>query len=191
MSEPYKTTVTIDGQSVTLAIARLSLSEAIPFRTKFRQTAERSKRTDHMKIMAETDEEYDRILAREVQEEEAAAAFIAESIRRYVSVPEETDLRDAGERLRTGEDLLRAYGARQGVLTQLLSAIFVENVLGESEKKALRSALASSPGSAAPNEAPNGARPETIAPSASSSGTTENGDVTGDPATKPSGPKVH
>ncbi len=116
--------------------------------------------------LEETDDERAKREGRDAADEEFSRKFTIESITRFVSV-EPRQLVDANdESLTTGEDLLRRYAARQDVLSAVLEAIYLENVLSDEQKKTLRSLRDSQRSSIEPTSTTAGASPAPTAPPA-------------------------
>ncbi|MDP1570339.1 MAG: hypothetical protein Q8L86_10070 [Vicinamibacterales bacterium] len=96
--------------------------------------------------------------------EDAARAFVADTFDRFVVVQSElvAEESDGSERrITNGKDFLCVYGRYGLVVQELLGKVYLENVLDEEKKRALRSPAGSSASSAAPVGA--GPRPETTA----------------------------
>lgn len=113
-------------------------------------------------------------LAQEADDQADEYDFLVDTLRRYVrvdpSVRVHFEIEDqAGEisriELKTGEDLLKAFGGHRQQLTRLAAAVWAENNLSALEKKAWRSLSNSTRSSGPPPMGAPGARPDaTVAP---------------------------
>lgn len=126
--------------------------------------------------------ELDRISA---EDELEAQSFLKWAFRSFVQVKsgilEESETGDQVA-VKDGIDLLRLYGARNDVISEVLSAIRLENELEASEKKSWKSRSGSSISSSAPGPDPDGPKLETIASSAETEDSIEIEDATPAPA---------
>ena len=152
------------------------------------------------RIQEMTDEPRAAFLAQEHVDASAEYDFCVDTVRQYVRVapalrPDGTthrylmELEDGGEpfELRTGEDLVRAFGGSLKQLRQLTRAVFVENILGPQEKKLLRLLSDSKPSSSGPTPAAAGPTPDATAAPVASVASASLADATGSSDPIPSG----
>ncbi len=189
----FPVTLNVDGEEIMLRVKRMTLNEFFDYNAMLarvgRPTAQRftSQSVDtpdkHEHWLAElTPEKRAEYQAAANADEAEAKDFIVDVFSRFVTVErgltEETP--DGTERSITkGEDLLRVFGARQDVLGQVMEAVRRENTLDASQKKALKSRVASSPSSTAPKKARAGRKRATTARRAAKGDSADNGDATG------------
>lgn len=128
-------------------------------------------------------------------EEDAAEKFLVESIRAYLEIEPgqleyETDDGESRE-LRTGEDLLAAYGGNEAVLREAINVIRRENTLTHAEKKRLQQLRGFGSGSATRPEPATGTAPETAATGAERKDSVGSETAPAETKTNPSGSPVH
>jgi len=182
----FPSTVRVDGRDLKLLIARLTIEQAVPFRVRFNQIAQRSARTDAMKssaLQSDDDPAIAKALDRELAEETEAARFLAATVRDFVSVDPSDDLAMA-EGIQTGAQLLEWIGPRSSIAGLLASTVYLENTLSTAGKELWKSRRASDSSSGAPTPAPSGETPATTASPAPPAATTANAAA---PASSPSG----
>jgi hypothetical protein len=122
-------------------------------------------------------------------------AFCSESIAAYISVAPGEKLKaqrdDAGDtfEVKTGKDLVEAFGGNLSMLIRLTRSIHQENTLSPETKKALRSLSASTGSSPTPGERETvgGVTPAAIVTNAEPAGSVSNGGASEAPETSRSG----
>jgi hypothetical protein len=181
----FPVTLQVDGESVKFKIRRLTQDEYTAFSMEFmrlgklheveqlelrphdedeRAMSERQLEAKHWHELAP--EERVRREAQDKAEADRGNAFAAEVLTAYVTVePDQIFDEETGLMVTSGADLVRAYGSRPDVLSDLVGEIFLQNRLSADDKKKLQLLRALRPGSTGPAMAP-GAKPEPIAASA-------------------------
>lgn len=128
----FKTTTVIDGEIIPIAITRLNPDQAVQFNQDFSRMARAATKA------VPDNETPDQRAARELAAEEAERAakkFLATAIGDYVAVEAgHIFVDDAQESITKGDDLVRLFGSRDDVLSDLLMQIFMENRLNAEQK---------------------------------------------------------
>lgn len=109
--------IAIDGEILALRIARLDPEQALSFNASFRKIGSSPE-------LAPAESE---------AEEKEAKAFIGHAIKAYVTL-DPGQLFIDGSEVTAGEDLLRIFGARDAILSELLMTIYLENTLNSDQK---------------------------------------------------------
>ena len=117
--------IAIDGEILSIRVARLGPLQSTSFNEKFRRIGAGGDLTSKDAAL----------------EEAEAKAFISDSIGQYVTV-DDGELFADGMPITLGEDLVRLFGAREEVLSELLMTIFLENTLNADQKVERRRSLA-------------------------------------------------
>lgn len=136
----FSVTIPIDGEPVVFRIKRMTFEEYAWFDAAFKAHSS------------------------EGVTEDSARAFVVEAFERFITVESELiDVHADGSEhaITSGTAFLQAFGRYAMVVQDLLSKIYLENILDEEKKRALRSRAASLDSSTGPS-AP-GPRPETTA----------------------------
>ncbi|HXG88766.1 MAG TPA: class I SAM-dependent methyltransferase [Vicinamibacterales bacterium] len=143
LSSTYNTTIVIDGEVIPIKIARLNPQQAIDFNRDF---ARMGRANDSAKAPVPEGELGDARQAREQRAEEderSAKTFVVEAISQYVAIePGHIVEDDSPESITKGADLVRLFGARDAMLSELLMIIFMENKLDAEQKANWRTRLA-------------------------------------------------
>lgn len=206
----YPVTLQVDGEEIDLRIKRMTFEEHQEFMarmTKFgtptyqrfvsRGTSEKEQernaeghytipfeelaKTKIAELSPENRAEYEK-----AQEEDEAEGkeFLIYAFERFATVGKGLieELPDGSEKsVSTGLDLLRIFGARADVIQNVLDAIWKENMLDASQKKALLSPTGSSPSSAGQDQVQAGPKQKTIASPVVTEDFADNGDATKSP----------
>jgi hypothetical protein len=137
-NHPY--TITVDGEPVRLAFKRMTVEEAEVFKAQFdAYNADRGKPTELMVSPTEVAPEYRAWLT-------ANAAWLRETFEAYVTVAP-GDLELDGRGIVGGLELFDALGAHHALRIEILSNLYLAQILTEEQKKTLLSQLASATGS--------------------------------------------
>jgi hypothetical protein len=150
---PYRFETTLEGQSVVVLIARFTREQSFAFRATSEDIARRIARTNKALEVA-TDEHVDTLTARVEKENRASEEFEVDAIRRYASL--ESSILVDGVSVRTGDDLVDAFGGNRPTMILLANAVMVHNAFTESAKNVWRSRHGSGGGSAVASAAPSG-----------------------------------
>ena len=180
----YPIDVDVDGQTIKLSVRRLNFEEGSALRAQIRE--------------ATAKETYDK-------EGIYGENLVTTVIRDYVTVTSEvimeyevvdkdgkTVVNDNGESrmreepIKTGDDILNAFGGRNDILLEVYEAVVNQNKLSAKEKKASSSATGSPPSSGELAKAVAGQKPGTTADAAGPEASANNGDATS-PEKPPSG----
>ena len=208
ITKSYPFTIDIDGEPVNFLLKRMNYGECLEFRQRARRSGEPTylrfierDPTSIPEMERNEDGEYkipiadlandkvgelrgDKRLefkAALVEDEETAREFVKWIFDKFVKcagglIEEQEDGTDKS--VTKGIDIIRIFGAREDVISQIVTAVREENTLSVEQKKILRSAsdfLASSP---APEPVPDGTKQETTATSAEQGDSTETEGVT-------------
>jgi hypothetical protein len=128
-------------------------------------------------------------------EEEEAEQFLVDTLRSYLEIlPGQLEYEGTDgqmRELRTGEDLLAAYGGNESILREALAVIRRENEMNHAEKKRLQQLRAFGSGSGPRPEAASGTARETAVARAKKKDSAEPETAPAASKTKPSGAPVH
>ena len=203
----YPVTLRVDGEEIDLRVKRMTFEENSEFMARMtsfgtptyarfvsRGTSAEEQVQDDKGAYAIP---FEKIAERKLEElsqdkraeyEKAVEADEAESKKFLLYVFEEfvtvakgltEELSDGVEQsVSSGIDLLPIFVARQDVIQKVLDSVWRENMLSTNQKKILRSPSDSSPSLGEPDPAQAGPKPETIASSAATEGSADNGDAT-------------
>ncbi|HEY5658372.1 MAG TPA: hypothetical protein VIY27_11350 [Myxococcota bacterium] len=142
-----------------------------------------------------TDEQRAEYQALVRKEEAAAETFLLDAIRKYVEIEPgqlEYETADGSTRdLRTGEDLLAAFGGNEAVMREAMQVIRRENTLTHAEKKRLRQLRGFESGSGGHPAGATGTEPATAVDDAAPRGSAGSETVPGATAATSSGRPVH
>lgn len=126
----FDTNIVIDSEIIPLRIKRLGPDEAIDFNRTFQRNA---RWANTVAPKEETDEQKAKREAHDEEMDKESRLFIVRSITNYVeTLPGHLFLDD--EEVTKGADVVRMFGAREDVLSELLSLIFLENRLDAQDK---------------------------------------------------------
>lgn len=141
LTSRYQTQIVIDGEVIPISIKRLDATEAVAFQRDFQRIGRAATRPSGGADLP--DEVLDAQVARGEQDEEAAKRFVVEALSAYVRVEGDHvfDV-DQNAYVTQGADLVRLFGARQEVLSELLFQIFTENTFNAEQKLQQRTRLA-------------------------------------------------
>ena len=143
VSSTYSSTIVIDGEVIPIRIKRLDPHQAIDFNRDFQRMGQ-SQRTSAVPP-DETDVARQIRLEKGEDDERAAKTFVVSAISNYLTIEAghilDTDT-DPAKDITLGLDLVRLYGARDDVLSELLLQIFMENKLNAEQKANWRIRLA-------------------------------------------------
>lgn len=135
ISSVFRSTITIDGETIPIKIKRLDPSEALAFNRQFTRMGQAAikQRAGDVTLSPEDED----------QSEQKAKDFLVQAVSQFVTVePGYIYLDDSDVPLTKGEDLVRTFGARDDVLSELLLLIFMENRLNAEQKETWKTRLA-------------------------------------------------
>lgn len=129
----HDTTITLDGQRVTIQIKRLTFDEAEAFRRKLRwfintRQLEAPAHADGTPVPPDEAEAFDQ------QRDAELSAFVTQAVGDYVRVKPGQIALD-GTEITTGTSLVRVFGGAPSVVLALLLAIGAKNDVSAQEKK--------------------------------------------------------
>lgn len=220
VDDDYPATVTIDGRPLRIRVKKFTLDEYTTFQRKFQRIGitgkkdqvfiEQHRRRDDSRVdwkdglepvdhvlarleLEQSEAERDARRLRDDAEEAFAREFLVESVTKFVTVePGQLYRRQSQAPITAGADLLQAFAARQDVLQELLSVIYVENCLSDDIKKKLKALSDSEPSSTPATPTAAGDRPAPTATPASDSDSAPVDAATAPPQTlSPSGATTH
>ncbi len=162
----YPADIDVDGETMKIRVKRLNFSEGAEMRAKIREAQSAKAKDDGDGVFGED--------------------LVSETIKSYVTVVgklyiEEED--DDGKvvntaRVKTGAQLLDAFGGRNEILLAMYAAVMRQNTLTEKEKNVSSSPTGSKPSSGGHEKEVAGPKPATTAASAGSAGSAGKGDAT-------------
>lgn len=191
----YPVTLTIDGEEIKIRIKRMNLDEAGDFQRRLVKTGtpayerfvsrapsgpEQERKSDgffvipmdeivERKLSELTDERRADYEAADDQHEKDSRSFLVWVFETFVTVESgilEQDKDKKWVSVTEGIDLLRVFGARLDVLSEVVTAVRTENSLDEEQKKILKSPTASPPTLVEPDTDQPGPKPAPIAENA-------------------------
>lgn len=158
----YPAEIDVDGETMKIRVRRLNFAEGSELRAKIRQAqAAKAKEEDDDGLFSEE--------------------LVSSSIREYVSVESNVVIEDldGNERpVKTGEDLLDAFGGRRETLLAMYMAVLRQNSLTVEEKNDSSSPTGSGPSSGGQEKEAAGPKPATTAAGALNGGSVGSGDAT-------------
>ena len=141
VSSTYSSTIVIDGEVIPIKIKRLDPHQAIDFNRDFQRMGQ-SQRAGAVPA-DETEPARAARLVKGEDDERAAKTFVVSAISNYLTIEAGHILdTDTDKDVTQGLDLVRLYGARDDVLSELLFQIFMENKLNAEQKANWRIRLA-------------------------------------------------
>ena len=170
----YPAEIDVDGETMKIRVKRLNFSEGSELRAKIREAQS-----------AKAKDEGDGVFGEDL---------VSEIIRSYVTVAGKLSIEEEDDdgnvvntvRVKTGAELLDAFGGRNEILLAMYAAVMRQNNLTEKEKNASSSPTGSAPSSGGHEKDQAGPKRATTAASAGSAGSAGNGDATSQ-ASDPSG----
>ena len=137
----YPVEIDVDGEAMMITVKRLTFTEGSELRSKLREVQNAEERSGDNSA------------------ENLSEELVKEAITQFVKVDSEVVLEDEDGKetsVKTGEQLIDAFGGRQEVLLAIYSSVLHQNILTPSQKKVSKSPTDSSPSSGGSGKDPVG-----------------------------------